>query len=67
VLSDTCEEVEVVMMLSATYDFITLKKVDRLRMKRVKKLPALHKEAFERGLFKTDKACYTQAFIPYSH
>lgn len=25
------------------------------------------KEAFEKGLFKTDKACYTQAFIPHSH
>lgn len=67
VLSDTCDEVEVVMMFLGSYDFVTLKKVDRLRMKRFKKLPALHKEAFEKGLFKTDKACYTQAFIPYSH
>lgn len=64
-LADTCDEVEVIMMLSGTYDFITLKKVDRLLMKRFKKLPELHKEAFEKGLFKTDKACYTQEFIPY--
>ncbi len=64
-LVDKCDEVEVVMMLSSTYDFITLKKVDRLRMKRFKKLPELHKEAFEKGLFKTDKACYTQEFVPY--
>ncbi len=62
---DTCDEVEVVMMFSVTYDFITLKKVDRLRMKRFKKLPELHKEAFAKGLFKTVKACYTQEFIPY--
>jgi len=61
---DTCAEVEVVMIVSFTYDFITLQKVDRLRMKRFKKLPELHKEAFEKGLFKTDKACYTQEFIP---
>lgn len=53
------------MMLSGTYDFITLKKVDRLRMKRFKKLPKLHKEAFEKGIFKTDKACYKQEIIPY--
>ena len=65
-LADKCDEVEVVMMLSSTYDFITLKKVDRLRMKRFKKLPELHKEAFKRGIFKTDNACYTQEFIPYS-
>jgi hypothetical protein len=64
-LADKCDEVEVVMMSDVTYDFITLKKVDRLRMKRFKKLPELHKEAFEKGIFKTDKPCYTQEFIPY--
>lgn len=64
-LADTCNEVEVVMMFSSTYDFKTLKKVDKLRMKKFKKLPELHKEAFAKGLFKTDKACYTQEFIPH--
>ncbi len=64
-LVDKCNEVEVVMMLRSTYDFMTLKKVDRLRMKEFKKLPDLHKEAFEKGLFKTDKACYSQEFIPH--
>lgn len=64
-LVDKCDEVEVVMILSSTYDFIALKKVDRLRMKKFKKLAELHKEAFEKGIFKTDKACYTQVFIPY--
>lgn len=64
-LVDTCNEIDVVMMLSGTYDFITLKKTDRLRMKRFKKLPELYKEAFARGLFKTNKVCYTQDFIPY--
>jgi hypothetical protein len=64
-LIDTCNEVDVVMMLSSTYDFITLKKVDKLRMKRFKQLPELHKEAFAKGLFKTDKACYTPDFVPH--
>lgn len=62
---DKCDEVEVVMISSSIYDFITLKKVDRLRMKRFKKLPELHKKAFEKGIFKTDKACYTREFIPH--
>ena len=61
-LVDKCDEVEVVMMLSSTYDFITLKKVDRLRMKRFKKLPELHKEAFEKGIFKSEYACYNREF-----
>ncbi len=64
-LVNKCDEVEVVIMLSDTYDFMTLKKIDRLRMKRFKKLPKLHKEAFEKGIFKTEKACYSQEFIPY--
>jgi CarboxypepD_reg-like domain len=63
-LANTCDEVEVIMMFSRIYDFKTLKKVDRLRMKKFKKLPELHKEAFAKGIFKTDKACYTQEFIP---
>lgn len=64
-LVDKCDNVEVVMMLSSTYDFKSLKKVDKLRMKKFKTLPELHKEAFEKGLFKTDKPCYTQEFISY--
>ena len=65
-LADTCDEVDVVMLLSSTYDFIRPKKVNRLRMKRFKKLPELHKAAFEKGLFKKDKGCHTQEFIPFT-
>ena len=64
-LKDKCDDVEVVMILRSTYDFITLKKVDKLRMKKFKKLPELHREAFEKGIFKTDKACYSQEFISH--
>jgi hypothetical protein len=63
-LVNNCDQVEVVMLLRSTYDFIALKRVDRLRLKRFKKLPELHKEAFEKGIFKTEKACYRQVFIP---
>ena len=66
-LVDKCNEVEVVMMLSGTYDFITLKKVDRLRMKRFKKLPELHKEAFEKGIFETEFECFIRNFEPHFH
>ncbi|GAA4336389.1 hypothetical protein GCM10023149_45080 [Mucilaginibacter gynuensis] len=64
-LVDKCNEVEVVLMLSGTYDFITLKRIDKLRMKRFKKLSELHKIAFEKGIFKTSKSCYIQEFVPY--
>lgn len=65
VLADSCKQTEVIMMLSGTDDFITLKKADRLRMKRFKKLPEFHREAFAKGIFKTEKACYTPVFIPH--
>jgi hypothetical protein len=65
-LSDNCDNVEVVMMLRGTDDFMTFKKIDRRRMKRFKQLPELHKQAFDKGIFKTDKACYTQEFEYYS-
>lgn len=64
-LTDNCNEIEVVMMMMGTYDFVTLKRVDKLRMKRFKMLPELHKQAFEKGLFKTEKACYTEEFVPF--
>jgi hypothetical protein len=64
-LNDSCFELEIIIMLSGSHDFMSLKKADRQRMKRLRELPHLYKEAFEKGLFKTDKACYSQEIIPY--
>ena len=63
-LVDNCSDVELVMIVANTYDLLTAKKVDKLRMKAFKKLPEIHKEAFEKGIFKTDSTCYKQKFIP---
>lgn len=59
-LSDTCSKVEVIMMWLWTYDFRTPKQVGRLRMKTFKKLPVIRKQAFEKGIFSSVKACYYQ-------
>lgn len=64
-LSDNCDKVDLVMMYSVHYDFISLKKADRLRMKRFKKLPETHKKAYQMGLFTTDKTCYVQEFTTH--
>ncbi|WP_143822092.1 hypothetical protein [Mucilaginibacter pedocola] len=64
-LSDNCNEVEVVMLASYTYDFQSPKKINRIRMRRFDQLPKIHKQAFEKGLFKTDNSCYTQEFKPF--
>ncbi len=62
-LTDSCNELEVILMNNASYDFMSLKKVDRLRMKQFKKLPKLHLEAYQKGIFTTDKPCYQRNFI----
>jgi len=64
-LIDECKNLEIVMILESTYDFITLKKADKLREQRLNKTEKYHKLAFEKGIFETDKACYVQKIIPY--
>ena len=64
-LVDNYNKIEVVMMLTGTYDFITLKHADRKREKRYKKLPEIHKQAFEKGIFETEYACYNRKFEPF--
>jgi len=66
-LKDKCDKIEVVMMLSGTYDFITLNRADRKREQEFKKLPEIHKQAFEKGIFETEYACYYRKFEPSYH
>ena len=64
-LSEKCDKTEVVMMLTGTDDFMTLKGAERKRKKRYKKLPEIHRKAFENGIFETETACYNREFEPY--
>lgn len=64
-LSSDCNNLEIILQLAGTYDFMSPAKVDRLRKKQFDKLPAIHKSAFEKGIFKTDNPCYVDNFIPH--
>lgn len=64
-LTDTCNNLEVILLPSWTYDFKTPSKVERLRKKEFDKLPTLHKSAFLKGLFKSEKPCYVVNFISH--
>jgi len=66
-LVDNCDNIEVVMMLSCSFDFISLKRADRKRKKIFTQLPELHKQAFEKGIFETKEACYHREFLPMQH
>jgi len=63
-LSD-CNNLEIILQLAATYDFMSPAKVDRLRKKEFDKLAGLHQSAFAKGIFKTDKPCYIDKFISH--
>ncbi|MFD0975402.1 carboxypeptidase-like regulatory domain-containing protein [Salinimicrobium gaetbulicola] len=64
-LVDQCNEIEVIMMLTGTHDFISLKRAEKKREKRYKMLLELHKQAHENGLFKSEKPCYAREFESY--
>lgn len=63
-LKDKCDTVEVVMMYSGTYDFMSSNKIDRLRKKRFDELANLHSNAVKKGLFATNTICYSRQFKP---
>lgn len=65
-LKKDCDTVEVIAMYDVIYDFITLKKVDRLRKKRFDNLPNLHSNAVKNGLFENNNICYERVFKEYN-
>ena len=64
-LEEKCDKIEVVMMLTGTNDFMTLKRAERKRKKRYKELPEIHRQAFENGIFETENPCYCREFQTY--
>lgn len=60
-----CDKIEVVMMLSGARESISLRRAERKRKKRFKKLPEIHKQAFEKGIFETEYPCYKREFEPF--
>jgi hypothetical protein len=62
ILKKDCDTVEVVMMYGVIYDFITLKKVDKLRKRRFDNLPNIHSVAVKNGLFENNNICYERVF-----
>ena len=65
-LMKDCDTIEVIMMYDVIYDFITLRKVDRIRKKRFDKLSALHADAVKNGLLENSLICYQREFKEYN-
>ncbi|MEO6453754.1 MAG: carboxypeptidase-like regulatory domain-containing protein [Ginsengibacter sp.] len=63
-LKNDCDTLEIIMLYAATYDFMSPKKIDRQRLKQFKRLPELHFQAYDKGLFSKDTICYSNEFEP---
>lgn len=64
-LTEECNQIEIVLLSHWIYDFISIKKADKLRRKQFKKLPNLHSQAFKKGIFSRGTVCYNQNFVSY--
>lgn len=56
-LTESCEYYEIILLPDVIYDFVTIKKEERLRKEDRKILPDLYNEAYERGIFNRRKPC----------
>jgi len=64
-IEDDCQNLEIIIMADVIYDFIPIKKINRKRKKRFRQLPKKHKEAYEKGIFKSSDLCVCYVFIEY--
>ena len=58
-----CKLLEVVLQPKVLYHYRSHRKIDRLRKGRFEKLPEIHRAAFQKGLFKSESACFQREFI----
>ncbi|TXE18397.1 hypothetical protein ES692_07050 [Psychroserpens burtonensis] len=59
-----CKNLEIILLNEVLYHYKSNRKIDRLRKKRFRKIPELHLQAYNQGLFKTEKPCLNQEFEP---
>ncbi|MDO5971374.1 hypothetical protein Q4Q35_16325 [Flavivirga aquimarina] len=60
-----CENLEIILLYDGNYHYKSNRKVDRIRKKRFDKINEFHLQAFNKGLFKTEKPCFNGEFEPY--
>ncbi len=66
ILSEECDNIEVIMILDSTYDFMSYRKINKERRKLYKQLPILHKKAYEKGIFQSPEPCCMQEFVEWT-
>lgn len=64
-LSGDCSNLEVILLYTSSYDFMSVRRVNRQEFKRFKRLPQLYQEAYEKGLFKSRAPCAYPIFTKW--
>jgi len=64
-LSEECSTLEVILLHASSYDFMSVRRVNRQEFKRFKHLPQLHQQAYEKGLFKSRAPCASPIFTKW--
>jgi hypothetical protein len=64
-LSGECSNLEVILLHASSYDFMSVRRVNRQEGKRFKHLPQLHQQAYEKGLFKSRAPCASPIFTKW--
>jgi hypothetical protein len=64
-LSGECSNLEVILIYASSYDFMSVRRVNRKQFKRFKHLPQIHQEAYEKGLFKSRAPCASPIFTKW--
>lgn len=64
-LTDTCDQLDIVLLFNWTYDFKTVKQINKLRKRQFDKLPELHLTAYRNGVFQNSAPCYKAIFLPF--
>ena len=65
-LSEKCDNIELIMIGRAHYDFMSYRRINKERRNLYKQLPVLHKNAYEKGIFQTPEPCYTREFVEWT-
>ncbi|MTI24295.1 hypothetical protein E1163_04990 [Fulvivirga kasyanovii] len=60
-----CNDLEIIMIADGTYDFMTIRKVNRKRYRIFKDLNNKHLQAYEKGIFTSNAPCFTYIFHKY--
>ncbi|MBR5763112.1 MAG: hypothetical protein IKX93_00620 [Bacteroidaceae bacterium] len=65
-LSEKCDNIELIMIGRAHYDFMSYRRINKERRNLYKQLPVLHKNAYEKGIFQSPEPCYTREFVEWT-